>query len=248
MIKLLFALLTLHLYVSGAEVYATFDVVPIREASLTLNTPGIVKTLKADVGQHVSRGTLLLETDNDDLLASIDLARATLKKAQVEEEFAQQSYNRYRQVETVIDAHLMDQQTLAYRKAAAAAAEAKATLRYQESLLEKSRLRAPFSGVISERNVQLGDGVGGGIPLFRLISSPEVKLLLRFDEKYLHQIKKGASVRYRVDGMNSYRSGTIAKLYPSVDPKSRKATAEIHTSNIASGLFGEAYIKVGNEK
>lgn len=243
MIRFFFTLLSVSLVLSAAEVYATFDVVPMREASLTLNTPGIVKTLKADVGQHVSRGTLLLETDNDDLLASIDLARATLKKAQIEEEFAQQTYNRYRQVETVIDAHLMDQQTLAYRKASASAAEAKATLRYQESLLEKSRLRAPFSGVISERNVQLGDGVGGGIPLFRLISSPEVKLLLRFDEKYLRQIKKGASVRYRVDGMTAYQKGTIAKIYPSVDPKSRKATAEVYSSHLSSGLFGEAYIQ-----
>lgn len=244
MIRFFLTLWSFSLVLWAAEVYATFDVVPMREATLTLNTPGIVKTLKADVGQYVAKGALLLETDNDDLLASIDMARATLKKAQIEEEYAQQTYNRYRQVETVIDAQLMDQQTLAYRKASASAGEAKATLRYQESLLEKSRLRAPFSGVISERNVQLGDGVGGGIPLFHLISSPEVKLLLRFDEKYLHQIKKGSSVRYRVDGMDTYRSGTVAKIYPSVDPKSRKATAEIHTSHIASGLFGEAYIQV----
>lgn len=227
----------------AAEIYATFDVIPSQEANLALTVSGVVKTLRADVGDSVKKGSILLEIDNNDLSAGIELAKESLKKAQIEEQFARQTYERYKKVESVIDAELMALQALVFQKAQAVVGEARAQLRYKNALIEKTRLRAPFSGVISQRNIELGDGVGGNtLPLFRLISSNNVKLILKFDEKYLSQIKKGASVRYRVDGETTFRNGVIRKIYPSVDPKTRKATAEILASNIASGLFGEAYI------
>ncbi len=226
------------------DVYATFDVVARKEANLNLSTPGIVTKLHADVGSRVRAGEVLLEIDNDDLKAGVDLAKESLKKAKIEEQFARQTFERYQKVQSVIEADLMDQHTLAHQKAAAAASEAKASLRYKETLLEKTRLRAPFGGVIAERNVEAGDSAGGGAPLFRLITSPEVKLVLKFDEKYLPLVKKGAKVRFRVDGESRERVGTVSKIHPSVNPKNRKATAEVLSSHIAPGLFGEAYIVV----
>lgn len=243
MIKTLLLSLLFTLSLMGEEVYATFDVVARKEANLNLTTQGIVKVLNVDVGSHVKKGAVLLEIDNDDLVASIDLARERLKKAKIEEQFARQTYDRYRQVESVIEAELMDQYTLAYQKASAASSEAKASLRYQETLLDKSRLRAPFSGVIASRNIEIGDSVVGSSSLLKLISS-DVKLILNFDEKYLHHVKVGSKVRYRLDGQSGERMGSISKIYPSVNTKNRKATAEVLTSNIAPGLFGEAYIVV----
>jgi RND family efflux transporter MFP subunit len=225
------------------EIYATFDVVAAKEANLALATSGVVKTLRVDVGSRVKKGDILLEIDNDNLTAGVDLAKESLKKAQIEEQFSKQTYDRYKKVESVIDAELMDQNTLLYQKTLAALGEARAQLRYQNTLVEKTRLRAPFNGVISESNVELGDGVGGGsAPLFKLISSPDVKLLVMFDEKYLSKVKKGSVLRYRVDGESQWRNGRISKLYPTINPKNRKATAEVMTTNIAPGLFGEAYI------
>jgi RND family efflux transporter MFP subunit len=242
MIKTLLAAILLALTLSADEVYATFDVVARKEANLNLSTQGIVKRLNADVGSRVKTGAVLLEIDNDDLIAGVDLARESLKKAKIEEQFARQTYDRYRQVQSVIEADLMDQHTLAYQKAAAAASEAKASLRYKETLLEKTRLRAPFDGMIASRSVELGDSTSGADSLFRLISTPEVKLILQFDEKYFRQVKRGAKVRYRVDGSTTEKFGTVSKVYPAVNAKSRKATAEVLTTNIAPGLFGEAYI------
>lgn len=247
MIKTLLLSALFCLSLMGEEIYATFDVVARREANLNLTSQGIVKQLNTDVGSHVKKGSVLLEIDNDDLIASIDLARERLKKAKIEEQFARQTYDRYRQVESVIEAELMDQHTLAYQKASAASSEAKASLRYQETLLEKTRLRAPFSGVIASRSVELGDSVVGSASLLKLIST-DTKLIITFDEKYLHYVKVGSKVRYRLDGQSRDRMGSISKIYPSVNAKNRKATAEVLTSNLAPGLFGEAYILFGNAK
>ncbi len=246
MIKALWFVSLLFFPLFADEVYATFDVVARKEANLNLSVSGIVKRLNVDVGSRVKKGELLLEIDNDDLIASIDLAKEKLKKAQIEEEFAAQTYGRYKKVENVIEAEIMDQYTLSYKKASAAAAEAKASLRYQQTLLEKSRLRAPFSGVIASRSVEVGDLVMGSAPLFLLMSSPEVKLVMTFDEKYLSKVKVGSKVRYRVDGQSGEKIGKIGKLYPSVNAKNRKATAEVLTTHLSPGLFGEGYISAGN--
>lgn len=242
MSKIVWILAVMVCTLSAQEIYATFDVVARREANLNLSAQGIVKKLNVDVGSRVKKGEILLEVENDDLEASVSLARESLKKAKIEEQFARQTYDRYRQVESVIEADLMDHHNLAYQKALAASSEAKASLRYKETLFEKSRLRAPFSGVISSRFVELGDSVAGLPSLLSLIST-EVKLVLHFDEKYLHQVKVGSKVRYRIDGSNGEKMGSISKIYPSVNPKNRKATAEILTSGLAPGLFGEAYIE-----
>jgi len=241
--KLLLSFFLMISALMGEEVYATFDVVSQKEANLALTASGIVKSIYVDVGSRVKKGDVLLEIDNDDLIAGADLANESLKKARIEEQFAKQTYERYRKVESVIDAELMDQHTLTYQKASAALGEAKAQLRYKNTLVEKTRLRAPFGGIISERNIELGDGVGAGMaPLFKLISTGAVKLRLQFDEKYLPQVKKGSAVRYRIDGEEKWRNAAITKLYPTVDRKNRKATAEVLVSNISPGLFGEAII------
>jgi RND family efflux transporter MFP subunit len=241
--KLLLTFLFLLTSLLGEEIYATFDVAARKEANLALTTPGVVKTLRVDVGSHVQQGDILLEIDNDNLVAGVDLAKESLKKAQIEEQFAHQTYQRYKKVESVIDAELMDQNTLTYQKASAALGEAKAQVRYQNTLLEKTRLRAPFSGIISERTIELGDGVGGNtLPLFKLMSDGSVKLIIQFDEKYLGKVKNGSTIRYRLDGETQWRTASISKIYPTVNPKTRKATAEAAVSKIAPGLFGEAYI------
>ncbi len=105
-------------------------------------------------------------------------------------------------------------------------------------MLEKTRLRAPFDGVIAAKNVEIGDF--SSMTLFRLISSPDVKMVLNFDEKYLPLVKIGSQVNFSVDGKR--HSVKITKLYPSINPKNRKATAEALYKNLTPGVFGEATI------
>jgi RND family efflux transporter MFP subunit len=229
----------------SGEVYATFDVVAKQEANLAMGMSGVVKAIYVDVGSHVKRGELLAQLDNEDLKASVELAKEGLNRASIEEKFARIAYERYVKVQNVVDATVMDQNALNHQRSLSVLNEAKAQLHYKKSLLGKTLLRAPFSGVITSRSVEVGEGVGAG-SLFRLASAPSGKLIVKFDEKYLSSISKGAIVRYRIDGESAYKTGKISKVYPSVDPKTRKATAEVVVSHIASGLFGEAYVQTSH--
>jgi len=228
------------------EVYATFDVEALRHSELTLTATGVIETVHADVGDRVARGDILLNLENRDLELAVTLARADLERARVEHRFSQNSFERYQKVRDIIDDDEFERYQLASEKSAASLKAAEANLAYKEALLEKSILRAPYDGVISRRHKEAGDGVSGARiePLLNLIDTSKVKLVVQFDEKYWRRVRPGSTFSYRVDGSGERYSGTIAKVYPTVDPQSRKATAELFAEGLLPGLFGEGTIEV----
>jgi RND family efflux transporter MFP subunit len=238
-------LLLTAVWLHAVDIYATFDVEAERESELTLTSTGVIKTLYVDIGDVVQKGQLLLTLENDDLKLSMDLAKADLELAEINHRFAKQTYERYGKVKDVIDDDLFEQHQLNYEKSVAALTSSKANLAYRKAIYEKSLLHAPYDGVISKRHKNLGDGISGGMiePIFTMISNSEVKLVLSFDEKYWQQVKPGAKVLYRVDGSDQNYEGTISKIYPTVNPKTRKMSAELYAKDLMPGLFGEATIK-----
>jgi membrane fusion protein (multidrug efflux system) len=245
--KTLFQLILLAAVMLHAEeVYTTFDVEAERRSDLTLTSTGVIREIRADVGDRVKKGEVLLSLDNRDLELAVELARSDVELAEINHRFAKQTYERYRKVRDVIDDDLYEQYLLGYEKSVASLRSARAKLAYNEALLEKSILRAPYDGVIAQRHKELGDGVSGARiePVFTLIGAKRVKLLLSYDEKYWQKVKAGSRVTYRVDGSDETYTGTIAKVHPTVNPRTRKAVAELYAEGIRPGLFGEGMIEV----
>ncbi|MEF3191084.1 MAG: efflux RND transporter periplasmic adaptor subunit [Campylobacterales bacterium] len=229
----------------GEDVYATFDVVAPKESKLAFSVGGVVAKLYADVGSSVKKGDLLAELDSDDLIASLAVSRAELESAKEQLAYAQKQYERMKQIRSVISAEEFDRYEFDYRLKEKNVKQVEAAIAYKEALLSKSRLRAPFGGLISQKAVEVGEGVAPNQTIFILVSANERKLMIHFDEKYAHQVKPGQEFSYVIDGKIAGRA-KITKVYPTVDPKNRKATAEAIVRNTAlkPGLFGEGTIKV----
>jgi RND family efflux transporter MFP subunit len=241
-------ILTALLISSGLaqDIYATFNVKAEREANLVLSATGLVKKIHVDVGDHVKKGAVLLELDSDDLKTSIQLAKKKIELAALNLRYAKKAYDRFDKVKEVVDAAEFDKYASAYERAKIDLANAKANLAYKRSLLEKTRLKAPFSGVIASKNIEIGDGVSAAKmgTLFRLITPQKQKLVVLIDEKYWQKIKVGQSFFYRVDGREKKMESKISKIYPSIDPKRRAITIEMPTKGLKVGLFGHGTLKV----
>ncbi len=241
----LFLILFLSTLLNADEVYATFDVVSNKKADLSLASTGVIEQIKVDIGDHVKQGDLLLTLDNRDLKESVNLSKAELKLAEINYRFAKKAYDRYLKVKEVIDEGQFETYESSYEKAQISLQKAKASVAYKISLLNKSRLLAPFDGIIAKRFIEVGDGVSSAKmePLFTLIDATKVKLIITFDEKYWKQVKRGDLFNYRVDGLENSFNATITKIHPTVNVKTRKATAEVVTSGLLPGLFGDGMIK-----
>ena len=228
---ILIAILTAVSYAQG--VYATFSVVPKKEATLAFNTNGMVADIKVDIGSVVAKKQILATLENSDLQAYVAKARAGL-------EFAKKSYNRALKAKDVQNRAIFDKFDFEYKSA-------KANLALALANYNKSILKAPFSGVITAKAVEVGDVVSAMAPrmLFKIESKPK-KLVLSFDQKYLNSVKVGDIFKYKLDGNDKVYSGKIVKIYPTVDSKSHTAKAEVEAGNLASGLFGDGTIEHGD--
>jgi len=80
--------------------------------------------------------------------------------------------------------------------------------------------------------------------VFQIQSQTKRKLILAFDQKNRNLVKVGSTFTYKIDGNSRIYVGSISKIYPRADSKSRKIRAEVKTINFIPGLFGDGYIQV----
>ena len=227
--KIVFLVLMV-LQLNAEEIYATFDVEAEQRASLAFSSSGIIGNMNVDIGSTVKKEELLAELLNDDIKAMVEVSKVALK-------YARSDYERQKKVQKHINELLFDSFAYKYDNA-------KVQLKYQETLLDKTYLRAPFDGIITAKRVEIGDVVSGQMitEVFDIQSLKERKLILKFDQKYHNKVKVGDSFKYKVDGDEATYDGIISKIYPTIDSQSRKMFAEVKAQNFPVGLFGDGYI------
>ena len=95
--------------------------------------------------------------------------------------------------------------------------QAEAQMKVAELGLGKTRIRAPFSGIISDRSVFLGDMIQPNVPLFSLVNVDDLKIEAPFDEAEFYQIKKGLKVIVKLDAFpNKTYGGTVDYISPTI--------------------------------
>ncbi|MCW9026349.1 MAG: efflux RND transporter periplasmic adaptor subunit [Thiovulaceae bacterium] len=246
MIKILLTTLVLNSLIFAQDIYATFNVEAAKESKLTLSSSGIVKKIYTDIGDKVKKDQLLLELDNEDLKTSILLEKKKIELAKLNLKYTKKAYERIVKIKDVIDEEKYDNAISNYERSQIQLAQAKASLANKEAQLEKTYLRAPYEGVISSKDIELGSGVSSAKmeTLFTLITPNEQILKILVDEKYLKKIKVGQIFRYSVDSSDTKREAKVSKIYPSINPKKRSVTLEVLANDLKVGMFGHGYLKV----
>ena len=212
------------------EIYATFDVVSEKSSELGLSVSGVVGNIYVNTGDHVKKGDLILSLNNSQEKNEYEIAR---KNA----EHASKTYERYAKISNVIDKEKMDNY-LYDRDIKVLTAQNK------EIALKKTELRAPYDLIISKKNTELGNIVlGSQTKLINTVALDDIKLVLKFDEKYWQKIKIGQSFTYKVDGSNKTYEGKITKIYPTIIEETRQMQAEVKAKDLMPGLFGNGMIK-----
>ena len=248
--KIILGLMALVASLSASEIYATFNIQADKSANLAFYSSGIIDKIYVDVSSVVKKGDKLIELQNDDLKASLRMAKASLDNAEVSLKFAKKDYDRQLLIKDLIDEAKFDQYLFAYETAKVATASAKANVAYQQSLLDRTVIFAPFDGVIFERSVEVGDVVSGMMlrTILKIQSPKKRNLILEFDQKYHKYVKVGQSFRYSVDGDDKGYRGLITKVYPFANSENRKIKAEVKAEDFVVGLFGEGYITIPDTK
>lgn len=227
------------------DVYAIYEAISQKSATLSPDANGIVAKIDIDVGSVVKKGDVLLELDSSTQKLAIELAKANLELANLKLEQTKLSFERYKKIDDLIDRENFENVEFAYKMAKADVAKLEVALKQALDAKEKMILKAPFDGVITQKLVELGDSISQAArtKAFVLESNKATKLLISFDQKYLSQVKVGSVYRYKSDIDPAIKEAKIIKIYPTIDAQKRVIKAEALSSSEVAGAFGDGYIQ-----
>jgi RND family efflux transporter MFP subunit len=203
---------------------------PWAEAALGSEIPGRIETLHCDVGDTVQAGFLIAEMGSE-----------TLIQVRANFDATEKDWNR---IKSLREVGTVSQQT--YDRTQAAFDAAKATY---EKTLASTQLRAPFSGVITQKYLDEGEvftlfpGPAGSPAIVRLMLLDTVKVVISVSETEYTEISKGQEALLVLDAYpNMEFVGEVSLIAPTLDTRSRTADVEVKFSNqdgkIRPGMFG----------
>lgn len=227
-IQIMIILLTNILF---ADVYATYEVKALNEASLNVSTSGIVSKINTDVGNKVKKGEVLLSLNDSEEKANLEISKNEYK-------FLLTQYERYKKSAEVFDKNSLD-------KLESELKSAKDLITLNEAKLLKMKIIAPFSGVISEKNIEVGDMSNNNEKALLKLVSNEKKLLLAFDSKFAQNVKTGDMFCLNSNKEENKTCVEIYKVYPALNNE-KKLNAEAYGVDLKIGNFGDGLIIKGN--
>jgi len=224
--------LILSLNINAKEVYATFTVYAQKSAKLAFNYSGIIKEINVDIMSVVKQNDVLATLISDDLIATNNASKVTLKYAKSDLKRYQDLYNK-----KLIDKSQLDKYAQAYDAI-------KAHIELEKTIFAKTILRAPFDGVITKRMIEIGDVVSGQMlkTAYEIQSEHDRMLVVQFDQKYNSIVKIGDVFNYKLDGDDRQYQGKIYRIYPTTNIENRKIAVQVLAKDLKVGMFGEGYI------
>jgi len=209
---------------------------PKLEATVSSDLLGRILEFHVVSGQSVKKGDLIAKIDARELEASKVRAEAALQ--QLESELKRQTQL------------LKNNATSRARFEQARAAEqmARANLVKIKASLDKSIVRAPFTGTITRKLADTGDLAVPGKPLVTMEDPKSLRLEMPVAESLAGSLKLGQSISVEVEAANICVDGQIGELEPSADSASRTFLVKIDlppASGIRAGLFGRAWVPRG---
>ncbi len=197
---------------------------------------GRVVELKVDEGDQISKGDVIAVLDSADLRAQIDQAKARLTEAEARAADAERENGRQQRLiaEGVVTQAAADSAATALAIAKAQVETAKAILRADVAQLDYTVIRAPLSGVVIERNVEVGEMVApGGFTsqqstgaIVRIAGLNSLEVEADINESYIARIKPGQPAEIKIDAVPDRKyTGHLRQIVPTADRQ--KAVVEV---------------------
>jgi RND family efflux transporter MFP subunit len=219
-----------------------------REAAIRAEVPGSVVEIIAEQGQRVAKDALLARIDDSAIRESFISARSGVTTAQLSAEIATRELSRAERLQQA--GAIADRDLESVRRGSTAAqaqlADAKSRLAMAEKQLAATQVRAPFSGIVGDRQVSAGDVVAPGAPLFTVVDPSSMRLEASLPAEALSDVRIGATVRFAVTGYADRTfTGRVSRISPSADPVTRQVRIVVSipsTGQLVSGLFAEGRV------
>ena len=238
---------------SASEISLPGNTQAFNDTPIYARTNGYLKQWYVDIGAHVRKGQLMAVIETPEVDEQLQVAKANLQSAQADLNLANTTSERYQNL--LKEDSVSRQETdvavsgAAAKKAAVAAADA--NVRRLQELQSFERVYAPFDGVVTARNTDIGAlidaGAGSAQPrdLFRIAAIGRLRIFVPVPEVYAPSIADGQTASLTLDEYPGQSfTGRVTRNSSTIDPNSRTLNVEVDVDNAARKLLPGAYVFV----
>jgi RND family efflux transporter MFP subunit len=233
----------------GQEVILPGNVYAYSDASLYARTDGYLSKWYFDIGAHVREGQLLAVIATPEVDKQLLQARADLATAKATAGLAKINSSRYQGLLTQNAVSKQDTDTFVTQEASTNSTvdSAQANVQRLEQLQSFEKIYAPFSGVVTARNVDVGQliNAGAGTLMFRLSAIDVLRVYVNVPQIYSQSAVPGSTAKLTLSEFPGQSfTGKLVRTARAIDPASRTLLVEFDVDNRDGKLLPGAYTEV----
>jgi RND family efflux transporter MFP subunit len=223
---------------------------PFYKASIYARVNGYLSGWTKDIGAHVKAGEVLASIEAPDLDQQLAQAKATLASAKANSDIAAITANRN---DILVKKQIVAQQLADQTTADAAAKKAvmdamAANVRQLEAMQAFKQVVAPFHGIVTARNTDVGALINSGSSgqaLFEVSDLHKVRIFVRVPQAYSAQVRPGLQASFALPQYPGQQfEATVVTMSNALDAASRSMLVELQADNADAKLFAGAYTQV----
>ena len=235
------------------EIVLPANVQAFADAPIYARTNGYLKRWYVDIGSRVKEGQLLAEIDTPEVTQQLRQARADLGTSQANLNLSKITADRYQGLLKTDSVSKQESDNAAgdYEAKQASLQSAQANVKRLEELQSFQRIYAPFSGVITARNTDIGALInsgstgGNGNELFHIAQPDKLRVYVSVPQIYSQAAKPGLTADLTLAEFPGRRfQGKLVRTANAIDPTSRTLLVEIAVDNPTGQLFTGSYAEV----
>ena len=221
-----------------------------QDAQVYARTTGYVAKWYVDIGAKVKKGQRLADLDTPDVDNQLLQGKAQMRTDQANQAFAKVTADRYAKLATqgLVAQQIADQYMAQYKADVATVQADQANVARLQTLQDFKHIEAPYDGIVTQRNLNIGalvDSGASGSNLFVIADTSKLRVYVDVPETYAASIRIGmpAEVSLNTYGAKPF-AGTVARTADALDPNTRTLRTEIDVANDDQQLVPGVYANV----
>lgn len=216
-------------------------------AIISTRMMGFITGIKVKAGDKVQKGQLLVTISNADILAKRAQAIAMVSEAEAALKDAQKDYERFVQLyeQNSASKKEFENATLHYNSIKAKTEAAKQMQNEAEAMLTYTNLTAPFSGVITQKNIDAGSMANPGMPILVLEQAGNYQVNATISESDIASVKEGNKVSVTIKSTGRIINGSVSEVSPSAQFSGGQYNIKVNLpEKEKTGVYAGMYVNI----
>ncbi|NMH27764.1 efflux RND transporter periplasmic adaptor subunit [Flavobacterium silvaticum] len=238
----------------STEMRVPAELTGFKQVDIYAKVTGFVKELKVDIGSEVKEGQLLIVLEAPEISSQLSAAESRYKSLEAVYIASKGTYNRLFETSKVEGTISKNELELADAKKNSDYAQfqaAKASYAEVQNYRNYLQIRAPFTGVVSARNINLGayvgpSGKGSDLPMVTIQQQDKLRLSVFVPEQFSGYLKDGDALKFQVKSLPGQEfDAKIARMSGALDARLRSERVEmdvINKANLKPGMIAEVVL------